>query len=129
MSDWPDGFIWGTGASSTQTEGASPGSDWQAWEDAGRAPRSGDGNGFATRYADDFALYAEHGLTHHRLSLDWNRLEPKQGHHPESEVERYRAILQAGRDAGLSIWVCLHHFTLPGWFFPSTACASQWPHG
>ena len=28
MSDWPDGFIWGTGASSTQTEGASPGSDW-----------------------------------------------------------------------------------------------------
>ena len=31
-------------------------------------------------------------------------------------MERYRAILQAGRDAGLSIWVCLHHFTLPGWF-------------
>ena len=28
MSDWPEGFIWGTGASSTQTEGASPGSDW-----------------------------------------------------------------------------------------------------
>ena len=116
MSDWPDGFIWGTGASSTQTEGASPGSDWYAWEEAGRAPRSGDGNGFATRYAEDFALYAEHGLTHHRLSLDWNRLEPKQGQHPEEEVERYRAILQAGRDAGLSIWVCLHHFTLPGWF-------------
>ena len=116
MTDWPEGFIWGTGASSTQTEGASPGSDWTAWEAAGRAPRSGDGNGFATRYAEDFALYAEHGLTHHRLSLDWNRLEPRQGHHPEEEVERYRAILQAGRDAGLSVWVCLHHFTLPGWF-------------
>ena len=116
MSDWPDGFLWGTGASSTQTEGASPGSDWFAWEESGRAPRSGDGNGFAARHAEDLALYAEHGLMHHRLSLDWNRLEPRQGHHPAQEVERYRAILQAGRDAGLSIWVCLHHFTLPGWF-------------
>jgi beta-glucosidase len=116
VSDRPEGFIWGTGASSTQTEGASTGSDWYAWEHAGRAPRSGDGNGFATRYAEDFALYAEHGLTHHRLSLDWNRLEPTQGQHPAEEVERYRAILQAGRDRGLSIWVCLHHFTLPGWF-------------
>src|SRR4051794_21671556 len=113
---WPEDFWWGTGASSTQCEGAAPQSDWARWEQLGRAPASGDGNGFATRYAEDFALYAEHGLAHHRLSLDWNRLEPQQGHHPEQEVERYRAILQAGRDAGLSIWVCLHHFTLPGWF-------------
>ena len=97
MSDWPDGFIWGTAASSTQTEGASPGSDWMAWEERGKAPRSGDGNGFATRHAEDFQLYAENGLTHHRLGLDWNRLEPKQGHHPEEEIERYRAMLQAGR--------------------------------
>ena len=116
MSEWPEGFMWGTGASSTQTEGASPGSDWYAWEEAGGCPRSGDGNGFATRHAEDFALYAEHGLTHHRLSLDWTRLEPEQGQHDEEEVERYRTLLQAGRDAGLSIWVCLHHFTLPGWF-------------
>jgi beta-glucosidase len=115
-SHWPAGFRWGTGASSTQTEGASPGSDWYGWEDAGRVPRSGDGNGFAARFAEDFALYAEHGLTHHRLSLDWTRLEPIQGQHDTQEVERYRSILQAGRDAGLSVWVCLHHFALPGWF-------------
>ncbi|MEQ1786677.1 MAG: family 1 glycosylhydrolase [Acidimicrobiales bacterium] len=92
------------------------GSDWYAWEQSGHAPPSGDGNGFATRYAEDFALYAEHGLTHHRLGLDWTRLEPSQGTHDEREVERYRAMLQAGRDAGLSIWACLHHFALPGWF-------------
>jgi len=115
-SSWPDGFMWGTGASSTQTEGAAPGCDWQAWEAAGRVPPSGDGNGFATRYTEDFELYAGHGLTHHRLSLDWTRLEPTQGRHDTAEVERYRSILQAGRDAGLSVWVCLHHFVLPGWF-------------
>jgi len=115
-SEWPDGFIWGTGASATQAEGAAPGSDWYGWEEVGRVPRSGGGNGFATRYAEDFALYAQHGLTHHRLSLEWTRLEPTQGQHDQAEVERYRALLQAGRDAGISVWACLHHFALPGWF-------------
>ena len=113
---WPTGFMWGTGASSTQSEGAAPASDWYRWERAGRVPPSGDGNGFATRYAEDFALYAEHGLVHHRLSLEWARLEPEEGKHDPAEIERYRRILQAAQDAGVSVWACLHHFTLPGWF-------------
>lgn len=113
---WPEGFIWGTGASSTQAEGAAVGSDWWAWEQAGRVPRSGDGNGFATRHAEDFALYAAHALTHHRLSLEWARLEPRHGQHDADEVERYRSMLTAAREAGVSIWACLHHFSLPGWF-------------
>jgi beta-glucosidase len=25
-------------------------------------------------------------------------------------------VLEAGRDAGVAMWVCLHHFSLPGWF-------------
>ena len=69
-----------------------------------------------TRYAEDFALYADHGLTHHRLSLEWARLEPEQGKHDPAAVEHYRQMLTAARDAGISVWACLHHFTLPGWF-------------
>ena len=69
--------MWGTGASSTQCEGAAPASDWWDWERAGHAPPSGDGNGFATRYAEDFALLAGLGLTHHRLSIEWARIEPE----------------------------------------------------
>lgn len=113
---WPEGFVWGTAASSTQTEGAAPAADWHRWERAGRAPLSGDGNGFASRYRDDFALYAEHGLTHHRLSIEWARVEPRPGEHDKDEVDRYVEILRAARDAGIEVWVCLHHFTLPGWF-------------
>jgi beta-glucosidase len=112
---WPDGFMWGTGASSTQCEGASPASDWWDWEQAGRAPRSGDGNGFAERYAGDFELLASLGLTHHRLSVDWARLEPSEGEHDESIVAHYRNVLAAAHDHGISPWVCLHHFTLPRW--------------
>jgi beta-glucosidase len=44
---WPTGFWWGTGASSTQCEGAAPSSDWWAWERDGHAPRSGHGMGVA----------------------------------------------------------------------------------
>ncbi len=113
---WPEGFLWGTGASSTQCEGAAPASDWWEWERSGRAPRSLDGNGFATRYGEDFALLAGLGLTHHRLSLEWARLEPEEGVYDAGAVAHYREVLAAAREAGISAWVCLHHFTLPCWF-------------
>jgi beta-glucosidase len=113
---WPQGFMWGTGASSTQCEGASSASDWWDWERAGRAPLSGDGNGFASRHEEDFALLAELGLTHHRLSVEWARLEPEPGVHDQAAVEHVRSVLLAARDAGITPWVTLHHFTLPRWF-------------
>jgi beta-glucosidase len=108
--------MWGTGASSTQSEGAAPSSDWWQWERDGHAPPSGDGSGFAERYAEDFGLLAGLGLTHHRLSFEWARLEPEPGVHDERAVAHYRAVLQAAHDAGIVPWVCLHHFTLPRWF-------------
>jgi beta-glucosidase len=113
---WPEGFWWGTGASSTQCEGAAPASDWWEWERTGHAPRSGRGNGFSTRYADDFALFADLGLTHHRLSIEWARIEPRPGQRDLRAVAHYRQILEAARQAGIVPWVCLHHFSLPAWF-------------
>ena len=111
-----EGFWWGTGASSTQAEGAAPASDWYALERAGLVPPSGDGNGFGTRFAEDFALYAQYALTHHRLSIEWARIEPSEGKRDDAAIEHYLSVLTAARDAGVSPWVCLHHFTLPGWF-------------
>ncbi len=113
---WPDGFLWGSGASSTQCEGASPASDWWDWERAGHAPESGDGNGFASRYAEDFALMADLGLTHHRLSIEWARIEPEPGVVDLAAVDHYRQVLSAARAAGITPWITLHHFSLPRWF-------------
>jgi len=113
---FPSGFWWGTGASSTQAEGAAPASDWYALERRGVMPPSGEGNGFGTRYAEDFELYAQYGLTHHRLSIEWARIEPEEGRRDDAAIEHYSRVLTAARDVGISPWVCLHHFTLPGWF-------------
>jgi beta-glucosidase len=116
---WPKGFLWGTGSSSTQCEGAAPASDWWEWERAGHAPLSGEGNGFATRYADDFRELARLGLTNHRLSLEWARLEPEPGIHDQKAIAHYRDVLEASHEAGVVPWVSLHHFTLPRWFLGS----------
>jgi beta-glucosidase len=113
---WPEGFMWGTGASATQCEGAAPASDWWDWERAGHAPLSGDGNGFWTRYDEDFRLLAGLGLRHHRLTIDWARVEPEEGRHDPAAVGHYRDVLTAALGAGVEPWICLHHFTLPRWF-------------
>ncbi|MGH9117817.1 MAG: family 1 glycosylhydrolase [Acidimicrobiales bacterium] len=113
---WPDDFAWGVATSSLQSEGAAPASDWASWEAEGRVPPSAAGNGFRTRYADDFRLLAGHGLTHYRLAVDWARIEPRDGRRDLDEVELVREVLGSGRDAGLALWVCLHHLTLPRWF-------------
>lgn len=116
MNGFPSDFWWGTAASATQTEGAPAASDWRAWELMGRAPVSGDGNGFATKYRSDFELLAGWGLPHHRLSLDWARLEPVKGLYDQGAIEHYREVLTAAREAGLLVWVCLLHSVLPTWF-------------
>jgi beta-glucosidase len=108
--------MWGTGASSTQCEGAASTSDWWEWERRGKAPLSGEGNGFAERFADDFELLARLGLTHHRLSIEWARVEPEEGRHDPEAIGHYRGVLSAAGAAGVTPWVCLHHFTLPRWF-------------
>lgn len=115
-NDFPAGFSWGTASSATQSQGATPADNWWGWEQAGRAPRSGDGNGFDKVYASDFALLADWGFSDYRLSLDWARIEPQPGRHDHQAVEHYRQMLLAGRDAGLTIWVCLLHTALPAWF-------------
>jgi beta-glucosidase len=112
----PEGFWWGTTTSSVQIEGAAPASTWKRWEQLRRVPPSGDGNGFATAYPDDFANFSAHGLTQHRMTLEWARLEPKAGHHDGEAIEHYRRILTSAHEHGIQVWAGLTHYSLPGWF-------------
>jgi beta-glucosidase len=108
--------MWGTTASATQVEGAAPESDWSVLEAEGLVPRSGAGNSFATEFATDFAQFADAGLPHHRMSIDWARIEPHPGERDPKAIEQYSAMLDAAAAAGIQPWVCLHHVALPGWF-------------
>jgi beta-glucosidase/6-phospho-beta-glucosidase/beta-galactosidase len=111
-----EGPWWGTGAAATQCEGAAPRADWAGWESDGWVPASGDGNGFRTHYADDLALWAEHGLRRYRLTIEWARLEPYEGQWDQPAVDHVRSVLRAAGAAGVEVWACLLHGSAPGWF-------------
>ena len=111
--------MWGTGASSTQCEGAAPASDWLAWENAGRAPRSGTETG--SRIAMRRTSRCSHRLVSHTTA------SPSSGHGsnpnrasttrpPSSTTWR---CSRRPATPGVEPWVCLHHFTLPRWFAES----------
>ena len=110
-----DGFSWGAGASSATLDGVAPASELAVWEQDGRR-RPLPGTAFDTAYPAVLSELAGKGLTQIRLTLEWARLEPTDGHIDSSVVEHLQTLLATARSAGLSVWACLHDDTLPGWF-------------
>ncbi|MCU1345185.1 MAG: glycosyl hydrolase family 1 [Acidimicrobiia bacterium] len=113
---WPELDFNGVGISQTASEGASPTSDWRRWEEHRRAPASGEGNGFATRFAEDFTLLASQGLNAVRLDIDWARLEPRPSEWSGPAVEHLTEVLLEARGAGLAVWLGLTDLAGPGWY-------------
>lgn len=117
---FPPGFVWGTASSSHQSEGNNACNDWWEWEQQqGRIAhghRSGRAINFYELYDSDFALLAQLGLTQHRLSIEWSRIEPDEGRVNAGEIDHYRRVLDAAHRRGITQWVNLHHFALPRWF-------------
>src|SRR5579864_3822041 len=126
-SVFPAGFAWGVATSSHQVEGENANNQWAEWERKGRI-KSKDCVGFACdwwRNAErDFDLAKSLGVNALRLSVEWSRIEPREGEFDEAALERYRAMLIALRERGLRPFVTLHHFTNPIWFEDRGAFAS-----
>jgi beta-glucosidase len=119
---FPADFLWGTATAAHQVEGGNTNNDWWHWEQAGegrvfRDQTSGNACGWwAGRAEEDIARMAALNTNAHRLSIEWSRIEPREGRWDHGALDRYRAILGAMRDAGITPMVTLHHFTNPLWF-------------
>jgi beta-glucosidase len=129
--NFPDGFLWGTATSSHQVEGDNFNNQWWAWEQKGQVWHN-DKSGMACDWwhnaERDFDLAAQLHQNSHRLSLEWSRIEPKDGVFDSQAIGRYRQMLEGLRGRGLEPMVTLHHFTNPvwieavgGWENPATA--------
>jgi beta-glucosidase len=118
MLRFPEGFLWGTATSSYQYEGDNTRNQWYRWEQQGHigADRCGSAVGWWERAESDFALAQQMGHNALRLSLEWSRLEPSEGHWDSAVLDRYRAMLADLRDHHIKSMVTLHHFTEPLWF-------------
>ena len=109
--------IWGAATSAHQVEGWNRWNDWWAWEQAGKV---GEASGAACDqyrlFREDFHLARSLGHTAHRFSLEWSRLEPREGEWNEEAFRHYDEVFNSLEAEGLEPVVTLHHFTNPAWF-------------
>jgi beta-glucosidase len=116
---FPEPFLFGTGTSATQIEGGCRTSDWFDFARQPGRVKNGDRPDVACDswrlWERDVALQRSLGFGAHRMSIEWARIEPREGEIDRPALDRYRAILGALRDASIEPMVTLHHFTLPSW--------------
>lgn len=116
---FPGGFLWGTASASHQCEGGNTNNQWYHWEQQGHI-LSGDICGDATNWWQqaeaDFERAEQLENNALRLSLEWSRIEPREGDWDSSAIERYRAMLHDLRQRHMVPVVALHHFSEPWWF-------------
>ena len=119
--EFPKDFIWGTATSAHQTEGNNTNCDWWKWEVEKDGKRdlplesSGEACDSYNRYAEDFELCRQMNNNAVRLSIEWARIEPRQGTFDTKALDHYRKVLKSAQEKGLKTFVTLHHFTNPVW--------------
>lgn len=115
MIQFPKDFIWGAAAAAYQVEGGNSNSDWWPWEiKAGKEPSGVACNHYQV-YEQDFDLAKEMNHKAHRLSIEWARIEPREGEFSEKELKHYIDVILSLRARGIEPMVTLHHFTNPIW--------------
>lgn len=118
QKNFPEGFLWGAATAAHQVEGGNDNCDTWAEEWAEGSPyvdKSGDAIDHYHRFRDDIALIASLGLKAYRFSVEWARVEPREGEFSAEALAHYRAVVDACVEHGLEPVVTLHHFTSPKW--------------
>lgn len=121
QKNFPEGFLWGTATAAHQIEGGNDGCDTWAEEWAEGSPyadKSGDAIAHYRLFREDIALLASLGLKAYRFSIEWARVEPREGEFSEDALAHYREVVDACVEHGLEPLVTLHHFTSPKWLMP-----------
>jgi beta-glucosidase len=118
-------FLWGSATSSHQVEGNCTNNNWYKFEsavDEQGTPRilNGQKAGIASdhwnRYKEDIQLMKELPLNAYRFSVEWSKIEPKQGQFDEAALDHYEQVVDELLANGIEPMITLHHFTNPLWF-------------
>jgi beta-glucosidase len=115
----PEDFLLGCASAAHQVEGGLD-NDWSRMErEHPERIKDGSVSGVAcdhhARYQADLRLLAGMGHNAHRFSIEWSRVEPREGVFDAAELGHYRDVVHTCRALGLEPVVTLHHFTLPTW--------------
>jgi beta-glucosidase len=119
MVQFPKDFYWGAATSSYQVEGNNVNADWWPWEKQAGKENSAEACRHYELYEQDFDLVKSLNHNAHRLSIEWSRIEPKEGEFSDEAILHYINVIKALRLRGIEPMVTLHHFTNPIWFAAS----------
>lgn len=140
---FPKNFLWGAATAAHQVEGNLH-NQWTVWEfehtvslatqaqyhygDLDSWPRikneAKDPNNYVSARAvdhynmheEDFELLKKMNMNAYRFSIEWSRVEPKEGIWDAKEIEHYKQYMDRLKRRGIEPVVTLFHFTLPVWF-------------
>ena len=113
---FPEGFKWGSATSAHQVEGNNF-NDWSEWEKSRPLEyQSGKACDSYNRYEEDFDIAKSLNQNIHRLSIEWSRIEPREGRFDHEAMLHYANVIKALRARGLEPMITLWHFTNPVWF-------------
>jgi beta-glucosidase len=114
---FPKGFLWGVAYSSFQVEGGIENNDWWRWAENGKTKEKvGRACDSWNRYDEDHKLAQDLGCGGFRLSLEWSRIEPREGEFSQEALSHYKKILKNVKKRGMKRVVTLWHWGLPLWF-------------
>ncbi len=116
---FPSTFKWCVATSAHQIEGGNDQSDWWDFESQPGRIKNGERSGMAAdhwnRVAEDVAIMRGMNVGQYRFSVEWAKLETREGVWNAQAFEHYKEELRLLREAGIEPMITLHHFTLPAW--------------
>ena len=122
---FPADFQWCVATSAHQIEGYNEHSDWWDWEHQPGRIHGGEVSGAATdhwnRLEQDSQLIKDLGVHMYRFSVEWAKIEPKEGQFDTEAINHYKEEIRILKSKGITPMVTLHHFTHPKWFMDQGA--------
>lgn len=119
--DFPKDFKWGSATAGHQIEGDNVNSNWWHKEQIMLSKNpdyhvSGKACNSYKMYEEDSKILAElkHGT--YRMSIEWSRIEPKEGEFRIEEIEHYIKVFESLKIRGIRLSLTLVHYAWPQWF-------------
>ncbi len=116
---FPADFLWGVATAGHQNEGGNVDSDTWFLENVTPTvfrERSGAATNGWELWEGDLDLVAGMGLNAYRFSVEWARIEPREGEFSDAALAHYEAVVDGCLARGLAPIVTFNHFTSPHWF-------------
>ena len=114
---FPKDFFWGSGYAGHQVEGNNINSQRYQMEIDGNWPeKSGLACNSYELYEKDIDLVMLLGQQAFRTSVEWSRIEPKEGEFNKEATEHYVKMFAKMKEKGIKVFATLVHISYPTWF-------------